>query len=204
MENIINLKKAHIIGVGGYRTIYTHPDNANQCLKVQKHKNYTENNVDIKYYQHLKNRKISFEHIAQFHGVTNTNQGKAVIFTLIKDYDNKISKTLQYYLTQDDEQLDKLIAQKLLALKQYLIKQRIVFVDINPNNIVLCKTSNTNTKLIIIDALASRNLIPIAHHISYIAIKMINRRWHRSINNEYQKFKHRKALKPLFDDVSAL
>lgn len=198
---MINLKKAQIIGTGGYRMVYQHPDYPNQCLKIQKSPTITENKVDINYHRHLKNRHISFAHIAQFHGEVKTNKGKAIIFTLIRDFDNKISKTMFYYLSQNDEQLDGHIAQKLLQLKQYLTKQRIVFVDINPGNIVLQKTNATEFKLIIIDALASRNLIPIAHYINFIAVKMINRRWRRSIKNDYYRFQQREKLKPIFDDL---
>lgn len=204
MTNLINLKESHIIGAGGYRTVYAHPDYLNYCFKIQKNENIKENKIDINYHQHLKNRSVSFEHIAQFQGEVNTNKGKAVIFTLVKDYDNKISKTLHYYLTQNNEELDKLIAKNLLKLKQYLLTEKIIFVDINPKNIALCKTDSTNIKLIIVDALASRNTIPIAHYINFIAVKMINRRWCRSIKNEYQQFKHREKLKPLFEDFSEL
>lgn len=199
MENTIHLEESQIIGTGGYRTVYAHPDYPNQCFKVQKNKKFKENNVDIKYHLHLKNRKASFQHIAQFQGEVNTNKGKAVIFTLVKDYDNTVSRTLRYYLEQNNDELDKSIAQNLLQLRQYLLKERVVFVDVNPANIVLCKTNSTDIKLIIIDALGSRNLIPIAHYINFIAVKMINRRWCRSIKHEYRQFEYKEKLKPLFD-----
>ena len=63
------------------------------------HKRINENKTDIKYYQHLQNRGASFKHVARFQGEQNTNKGNAVVFELIKDYDGKISKTLQYYIT---------------------------------------------------------------------------------------------------------
>ena len=98
MSNIIHLNKSLIIAKGMRRTIYSHPDNPNQCLKIKHHKRIDENKIDIKYYQHLQNRGASFKHIARFQGEQNTNKGNATVFDLIKDYDGKISKTLQYYL----------------------------------------------------------------------------------------------------------
>jgi hypothetical protein len=98
-----SLKKSLIIGKGGRRIVYRHPDNPNQCLKIVHHKmvHYKyidENKGDIKYYQHLQNRGASFKHIACIRGEQNTNKGNALVFDLIKDYDGEISKTLRYYL----------------------------------------------------------------------------------------------------------
>jgi hypothetical protein len=193
MSNIIYLNKSLIIGKGKKRTIYSHPDNPDQCLKIEHHKNTNENNIDIKYHQHLQNRGASFKHVACFQGEQNTNKGNAVVFELIKDYDGKISKTLQYYLTL--KKFDLLIAEHLLILKQYLLTERIIFVDVYPVNIVLCKINATDVTLIIIDALASRNLIPIAHYVNFFAVKMIKRRWHRTIEKSY------KELKPIFETL---
>jgi len=93
-----SLKKSLIIAKGKGRIVYSHPDNPNQCLKIVYHKTINENKIDIKYYRHLQNRGASFKHIACIRGEQNTNKGNALVFDLIKDYDGKISKTLQYYL----------------------------------------------------------------------------------------------------------
>ena len=90
---------------------------------------------------------------------------------------------------------DQLIAEHLLLLKQYLLTERIVFKDLNPGNIVLCKINATEITLIIVDGLASRNLIPIAHYVNFFAVRMIKRRWHRTIENRY------KELKPIFENI---
>lgn len=189
---MIYLNKSLIIGKGTRRTVYSHPDNPNQCLKID-HKNIHENNVDIKYYRHLQNRGASFKHIACIQGEQNTNKGNAVVFELIKDYDGKISKTLQYYLTS--RKFDSLIAEHLLILKQYLLTERIIFRDLIPENIVLCKINATDITLIIVDGLAGRNLIPIAHYVNFFAVRMIKRRWNRVIKNRY------KELKPIFETL---
>lgn len=47
MSNIIYLNKSLIIGKGKNRTVYSHPDNPDQCLKIEHHKNTNENNIDI-------------------------------------------------------------------------------------------------------------------------------------------------------------
>ncbi len=192
MPNIIHLNKSLLIAKSIGITIYSHPDNPNQCLKIVHHKSIDENKIDIKYHQHLQNRGASFKHVARFQGEQNTNKGNAVVFELIKDYDGKISKTLQYYLLTP-RKFDQLIAEHLLILKQYLLTERIVFKDLNPNNIVLCRINATDITLIIVDGLASRNLIPIAHYVNFFAVSMIKRRWRKTIENRY------KELKPIFE-----
>jgi hypothetical protein len=188
---VCKLKKSLIIAKSIGRIVYRHPDNPNQCLKIVHHKRIDENKIDIKYYQHLQNRGASFKHIACIRGEQNTNKGNAVIFELIKDYDGEISKTLQYYITPPPTyyyspplhliKFDQLIAKHLLLLKQYLLTERIVFKDLNPGNILLCRINATDIRLIIVDGLASRNLIPIAHYVNFFAVRMIKRRWHKTI-----------------------
>ncbi len=123
-----------------------------------------------------------------------------MVFELVKDFDCTISKTLTHYLSKEYEGLDSLIASRLLALKEYLLNDCIVFVDINPSNIVLRKTSAISGELVIIDALGSHHFLPVSHYVGSIARSMIKRRWGRSIRNEYEEFTCRKNLKPIFSD----
>ncbi len=103
MSNIIHLNKSLLIAKSIGRTVYSHPNHPDQCLKIVHHKTINENKIDLKYYRHLQNRGASFKHIARLQGEQNTNKGNAVVFDLIKDYDGKISKTLQYYLLTPPE-----------------------------------------------------------------------------------------------------
>lgn len=183
------LEVKDFIAKGKNRSVYIHPNNPNMCLKVQHTSNGKENAIDKKYYTHLINRKASFMHIAKFHGKVNTNQGKALIFTLVRDFDGKISQTLEYYLKKNDDKLKKMIVEQLSVLKQYLIKERVLFVDVSPENIVLQKISDNIATLVIVDALSSRNLLPIAHYVRYFATKMIYRRWNRSMKSRYATLK---------------
>ncbi len=74
-------------------------------------------------------------------------------------------------------------------LKKYLLKYRVVFVDVSPENIVLQKISESEFRLVIVDALGSRNFIPFSHYVPYLARKMIYRRWNRSMKSRYSQYK---------------
>jgi hypothetical protein len=184
IKNINEVKD--FIAKGKNRSVYFHPSDRNLCLKIQHNINSTENYIDKKYYTHLINRKVSFAHIAEFvGGEVNTNKGDALIFVLMRDFDGEVSKTLEYYLAQNDKAINNIIIEQLNILKQYLIKERILFVDVSPENIVLRKINNNTCTLIIVDALSSRNVIPISHYFRYFAIKMIYRRWDRCMKSRY-------------------
>lgn len=106
MSNIVNLDESLIIGSGGCRVVYRHPDNANQCLKIKSRQGggwWCSDSRDIKYYTHLQKRGASFQHVNRFFGEQMTNMGNALIFEMITDYDGQVSNTLKYYLESENQ-----------------------------------------------------------------------------------------------------
>lgn len=200
-KSIIKLDEKLFIGSGTLRFVYIHPEDDSKCLKIQQHDKVKENKIDVKYHQHLIARNAPYEHIAKFYGEVMTDKGKAVMFDVVRDYDHQISKTLYYYLSKNNKEICGLIENHLLALKKHLLDNRIIFVDVYTGNIVLCKTSKSESKLVIIDALGSRNTIPLSHYFNWIAQSMIKRRWARSINRGYSKLESANYLQKLLADA---
>ena len=97
-----NLKKKKIIlnyqnklGEGLNRIVYYHPKDRNKCIKICKNKKKKWNNncQDFRFFQLNKNNKM----IAKYYEVVNTNLGLGIVFQIIRDYDNKMSLTINEF-----------------------------------------------------------------------------------------------------------
>lgn len=154
---IINLDEKLLLAKGSERSVYIHPKDETKVIKVlynQKNKN-NQNELEYNYYDYLKRREISFEHISNCYGWIGTNLGKGLIFDRILSYDNSEAKQLTYFiknklLTIDEESL------LLEELRYYLEKNQVLFTDVATLNVMCKKIYEDKYKLIIIDGLGPK------------------------------------------------
>jgi len=183
---MIMLNDSYLIGTGTNRACYQHPNDNNKCIKVTISGNFSESNKEKKYYIFLKNKAISFDFIAKYYGTIETNMGEGLIFELIKDSNKNISKPLSIYFFEKNfsDEVEALV-EKLIKLKKYLIKEKIIVKDLSFANILYQKSKN---RLVIIDGVINNEFIPISTYIDYFTIRKINRRWELFINKLSRKY----------------
>jgi hypothetical protein len=196
---MLEIRKQDLIGKGAHRECYRHPGNQHLCVKVIT--NGSHRSVEIKrekkYYRHLEKRNISWDMIPRYYGDVETNLGPGSVFDLITDQDGTVSKSLEYYLSSNEE-MEKYgdnLFKSLYLLKEYLLKNGIVTMNIKPYNILCQKNESGNFRSFLIDNIYNSELIPISTYSHYFAKHKILRKWQRFENIILNTFKNNNALR---------
>ncbi len=180
MNTILNLNSKLYIGQGRNRACYIHPDNENLCVKVLLDGiNPRGAQNEVKYYKRLDKRNISWNMIAKYFGNVQTNMGDGETFELIRDYDGNISKSVEYYLKLNNNDMNKEIIKLLEDLRHFLINEQILFHEITLSNILLKKCNRTTSKLIIIDGIGTSNTLLKLIHIKTLIFGRAKKKWNK-------------------------
>lgn len=198
---MLNLDKAGLIGKGAHRACYKHPDNKSLCVKIMI--NGSHHSVEIKrekkYYRHLEKRGVSWDMIPRYYGDVETNLGKGSLFDLVTDQDGTVSKSLDFYLSssEETEKYHESLSLSLSLLKEYLLNNRIITMNIKPYNILCQKTESGISRSFIVDNIYNSEFIPVSTYISYFARGKILRKWQRLEESLINIYKENKALQQM-------
>ena len=183
---MITLTEDTFIGRGSHRACHIHPENPNRCIKIGEI-NSKESLRERKCYRLLQKRDISWDALSRFYGLVDTNLGTGAVFDLIRDYDGKISKNLDYYLEKYSEnteenrlQRDSLygeITHSIKQLKVDLLANKILVRSLLGENILFKKISENQGRLVIIDNIGNSDFLPICDFVGFFAKKKIQRKW---------------------------
>lgn len=176
-SNQITLDDEMFIGEGRNRKCYIHPYDENLCIKIAFDKAKRSVQREIGYFKRLKRRGKSFQMISKYFGKVHTNKGEGDIYELIRDYDGSISKNLRYYLNLKNETYRTKIVELVEKLRKYLIDEYILFSDLDIENILLKKVSDTEYKLMVIDGIGDNNQIPFLEYFPLLGHKRSIRKW---------------------------
>lgn len=185
-----------MIGRGVHRECYTHPDDQNLCIKVIVKDCPVEIKREQQYYRHLQKRGISWDMIPRYYGDVETNLGPGSVFDLIVDHDLAVSKSLEYYLSFEEqtEKYYESLSKSLHLLKKYLLDNNIVTMNLKTYNILCQKNESRISRLFLVDNIYNSEFIPISNYNNYFAKLKINRKWQRFENSMRNEFKDNKAL----------
>jgi len=199
---MLNLNSSTLIGKGFRRECFFHPEDENRCIKIVLYGDQKETLREQSYYRALSKRNISWSMLAKFYGNVETNRGEGAIFELIRDYHGDVSKTLEYYLSAQDETDFNYqnLAKLLTLLKQYLMKWKIITMNIRPQNILYKKINKTEGALIIIDNIGNSDFIPICNYVDKLAIRKIRKKWQHFEYSLTKNYDQNKALQRMLKD----
>lgn len=179
---------------GDNRKCYLHPDDNNLCIKILHNKIHLKvNQRESAYYKFLIKKNISWDNIAQFYGDIETNFGNGIIFEFIRDYDGKVSKTLDHYFIQNNA-LSIKIAHLVEELKFKLYEDGVVFRDFIAKNIVVKNTALNTYKLVMIDGIGHNDFIPLVTLSKNFARKKIIRQWNKKRSKWFDHYKNIKHI----------
>jgi len=135
---MLYIDRTTLIGRGRHRECYKHPEDQNLCIKITVKDSPLEIKREKKYYRHLQKRGISWDMIPRYYGDAETNLGLGSVFDLISDHDLTVSKSLEYYLSSEEqtEKCYESLSESLHLLKKYLLDNNIVTMDLKPYNIL--------------------------------------------------------------------
>ena len=186
---MIDLSNSYLLGKGSSRLCYLHPKDPGKCIKITYSRNLDIEKQELKHYRLYRRRGISWDMLAKTYGPVETNKGQGVIFSLARDFDGTISRTLDQYLS--DEKLTpsaKELSELFDKFRNYMLTERIVVRELKSDNIVLQRLSPDHARLILIDGLGNNQFLPIANYMSTFAKRVIKRKWQsfeRHLNEEF-------------------
>lgn len=178
-QKVILLKQKEFIASGVFCSCYAHPELLEECIKIPNDvpKSKKRLATDLSYYRKLSKRQADMSHISNYLGKCQTSLGVGYRYECIRDEDSQVSKTLEYYLQQDESQ-QVLICNQLAKLANYLLKNRIMIGDLHANNILMQRTS-TELRPVIVDGVGDRVAITILNVFPSLVEAKIKRRWNR-------------------------
>ena len=198
---MLEIDPSTLVGRGLHRECFVHPDDDSRCVKIVVAGNSDENRREAKYYAQLARRGISWEMLTRFHGLVDTDRGEGAVFDLVRDHDGTVSRTLGDYL--DSGQLTQLygrpLAQALIALKPYLLHNRVITMTLKTKNILFQKVTDNAGKLIIVDNVGNSDFLPVTEYSAYLARLKIRRKWRRFEQDMRAQYTGNRVLSALTD-----
>lgn len=172
---MIKIDKTLFVGKGNDRECFIHPLDSRKCLKITVSGDYKQSNDEVKIFSMFDSEHFDWTHLSRFYGVENTDEGEAVIFELVRDFDDQVSRSLQYYLGGN---FDKdVLASALKVLYQYLIENRIIVRDLKSDNILIKRVGGGAVRAILVDGLGNNEFFPLSSYIGFLGEAKIKRKW---------------------------
>ena len=179
-KKILSLDETLLIGKGGVREVFQHPNDPSKCIKITFNQEKRRSvKREIRYLRLYHRRKKPFERLTRFHGYCLTTKGKGAIFDLIRNFDGKKSLTLSDHVAGKAEPClqPTEIVNLLNDLFEHLLQHNIIISDPAPHNLLIHYTSANRKKLVIIDGIGNPQFIGLADFSTYYAHKIIKKKW---------------------------
>jgi len=179
--SLLHLDQELLIGRGGVRSVYRHPDDEAKCIKILFNK--SKRRAVIREEKYLRRYWLAgkpFDHLSRFYGRCHTTLGVGGVFQLIRDYDGAISNPLPAFLPGDilaDKILPSELAVLLRQLHDHLVTHSIIVSDPAPGNIVVRFLAPERPRLVLIDGIGNPHFIKIADVHRRQAKKIIDKKW---------------------------
>ncbi|ASQ89855.1 hypothetical protein CHL67_02000 [Prosthecochloris sp. GSB1] len=186
---MVDLNGACLIGKGSSRLCYVHPADERKCIKVVYTRKDSIIPEELKYYRFHEKRRISWEMMARNYGTVETSEGEGIVFSLPRDHDGEISRTLAHYLESGERTppVDDL-CRALRDFLDYLRRERIIVREIKAENLVLQRTDSESVRIILVDGVGNNEFLPIANYSNLFARRTLSRKWRKfleSLRTEY-------------------
>jgi len=181
---MVDLNGACLIGKGSSRLCYVHPADERKCIKVVYTRKASIIPEELKYYRFHEKRRISWEMMARNYGTVETSEGEGVVFSLPRDHDGEISRTLGYYLESGERTppADNL-CRALRDFRDYLQKERIIVRELKAENLVLQRFDTQNSRIILVDGVGNNEFLPIANYSNLFARRTLSRKWRKFLGS---------------------
>lgn len=180
MDNVLDLSHAVLIGQGTHKKCFVHPQNSARCVKVAYNElGKRDLNREVKYLRGGFRRKHQSTILPHFYGTVQTNLGEGYVVDFLKNADGTPCLSLKTWLETSvvDPQLDPLVHQAMLVLKQKIREEQVLCLAIYPENILFQKDSLGAYHPFLVNDLGNAARIPLAYWIQSVRLRSIEKRW---------------------------
>ena len=188
----IFLDETFLIGKGGHKDVYIHPQDPTRCIKINVG-SVKDHNREMKYRKSRERRHLPPSSLlVRYYGTVDTNLGEGHVFERVFDYDGSTSKTIDELIrleirarnekksVKEVMKTEKEIppaATVLFTFREVLFKENIIIPDMGAFNYVVQFDTPKNWRVRIVDDIGSPTLIPIVYYIDFLGAGHVRRRW---------------------------
>lgn len=180
---MITLRESLFLAKGTERSVYTHPDNSNLCVKVNHSEvSRQQQQQEEKYLKFLiKKGRLPCRPLPQYYGSLETNLGKGLVFEKISNYNKSNCEDIKSFIEKNRGNLEihKQLKNALVHFKSDLLSNFIIVRDLTMRNILVQHIEEDKFVLTLIDGFGNSDFIPLANYSSWYAALKIERRWER-------------------------
>lgn len=135
----LKLNTSLYIASGATRDVYTHPENPDACIKIEKSskKARKQNYRESRFLANSSGSSL----FPRYFGELKTNLGHGMVVELIRDFNGEISKSLPYYLENGVISRQEALA-FIDEIKSEVRSNRYLISDAGLSNILLQKDQN--------------------------------------------------------------
>ncbi len=192
MDKKIFLDETLLIGKGGHKDVYIHPQDPSRCIKINTRSD-DDHKKEMSYRKSRERRHLPPSSLlVQYYGAVDTNLGEGYVFERVFDYDGSTSKTIDELIrleirarnekksVKEVMKTEKEIppaATVLFTFREVLFKENIIIPDMGAFNYVVQFDTPKNWRVRIVDDIGSPTLIPIVYYIDFLGAGHVRRRW---------------------------
>lgn len=170
------LTEKDILGKGTNKIVYYHPDDKNKCIKFSLDSaDETDMQYELKFRKICKNRVARSTLLTKYYGTVDTILGTGHVFELVRDYDGRLSETfLDLFLREKNSPA---VFSALKMFKEKLFEELIITYKIFPDNFMIQRISEKESRIRIIDGIGMHVLFPLPYYSDAIAKRRQKRIW---------------------------
>ena len=182
-----------LIGVGGHKKVYVHPDDETLCVKVLHYGETDEDwQKELRYRRSRERRGLSSTLLTQYYGACPLEGGGiGHIFERVRDFDGQDSLSFQQHidLNRSSPRIDfNAVITGMITFRYLLFQEKIITSNMEPCNFSVQIVAPDFYRLRIMDNIGSPVLIPLLFYIDALALRHIKRYWRRfvlDLNRQY-------------------
>ena len=187
------LTEDFLIGVGGHKKVYVHPDDETLCVKVLHYGETDEDwQKELRYRRSRERRGLSSTLLTQYYGACPLEGGGiGHIFERVRDFDGQDSLSFQQHidLNRSSPRIDfNAVITGMITFRYLLFQEKIITSNMEPCNFSVQIVAPDFYRLRIMDNIGSPVLIPLLFYIDALALRHIKRYWRRfvlDLNRQY-------------------
>ena len=188
MSNVLDLSGAVLIGKGTHKKCFVHPQDATRCVKVAYNElGKRDLNREVKYLSGRYRRTHVSTILPRFYGTVQTSLGEGYVVDFLKNADGTPCLSLKMWLETlvPNPQLDPLIQQAMLALKQKIREEQVLCLAIYPENILFQRDADGNYRPFLVNDLGNAARVPLAYWLEGVRLKSIAKRWQEFLSRAF-------------------
>lgn len=200
---MIDLSDAHLLGKGSSRECYVHPEDDSKCVKVTYSANRGITLEEMKHYRRYVRRGISWDMMARAYGFVSTSRGVGAVFSLARDYDGEISKSLDFYLQPGHESLlsEWDLRSAMVVFRSYLQRERIIVRELKADNLIYQRLGPAIGRLILIDGVGNNEFLPVANYSVLFARRSLKKRWKKFEDSLLSSYPDNSVLRRVVENL---